>query len=46
MTPIVQATTIKSAYYISAMVVAIASVAGVIVHKRMARTSLLQSGVD
>ncbi|QRN83213.1 MFS transporter [Chloroflexota bacterium] len=46
LTPIIQATSIKSAYYISALVVAMASVAGVIVHKRMARTSLVQNGVD
>ena len=38
--PIVLATNYKSAYYLGAMAVAIASLAGVIVHKRLARTAV------
>ena len=44
--PIVQATNYKSAYYLGAVSVAIASVAGVIVHKRLARTAAEQSAVE
>lgn len=46
LTPIIQATNIKSAYYFSALVVAFASMAGLIVHKRMARTSLEHSSME
>jgi MFS family permease len=44
--PIIQATNYKSAYYLGAVAVAIASVAGVVVHKRLARTAAEQSAVE
>ena len=44
--PVVQATNYKSAYYMGAFVVAIASVAGVVLHKRLARTESEQSAAE
>jgi MFS family permease len=44
--PVVQATNYKSAYYLGAAAVAIASVAGVIVHKRLDRAAVEPGPVE
>lgn len=46
LTPIAQATNLRSVYYISAVVVAFASVAGVALHKSLARTAAEESAAE